>query len=66
MCPPLPVPAVIDDPNGPGIPPAREGGALRHPVVLMHNQPVGNPATVAALPVIIRFFRAHGCRFVRL
>lgn len=44
----------------------REGGALRHPVVLMHNQPAGNPATVAALPVIIRFFRSHGYRFVRL
>ena len=44
----------------------REGGALRHPIVLMHNQPNGNPATVAALPVIIRFFRSHGYRFVRL
>ena len=44
----------------------REGGALRHPVVLMHNQPAGNPATVTALPVIIRFFRSHGYRFVRL
>jgi peptidoglycan/xylan/chitin deacetylase (PgdA/CDA1 family) len=44
----------------------REGGALRHPVVLMHNQPAGNPATVAALPVIIRFFRTHGYRFVKL
>jgi peptidoglycan-N-acetylglucosamine deacetylase len=44
----------------------REGGALRRPVVLMHNQPAGNPATVAALPVIIRFFRSHGYRFVRL
>ena len=43
-----------------------EGGPLRHPVVLMHNQPAGNPATVAALPVIIRFFRSHGYRFVRL
>jgi peptidoglycan/xylan/chitin deacetylase (PgdA/CDA1 family) len=43
-----------------------EGGALRHPIVLMHNQPAGNPATVAALPVIIRFFRSHGYRFVRL
>ena len=30
------------------------------------NQPAGNPATVAALPVIIRFFRAHGYRFVRV
>ena len=26
----------------------------------------GNPATVSALPVIIRFFRAHGYRFVRV
>ena len=26
----------------------------------------GNPATVAALPVVIRFFRSHGYRFVRL
>ena len=40
--------------------------SLRHPVVLMHNQPAGNPATVAALPVIIRFFRSHGYGFVRL
>ena len=44
----------------------QEGRALRHPVVLMHNQPAGNPATVSALPVIIRFFRAHGYRFVRV
>jgi peptidoglycan-N-acetylglucosamine deacetylase len=44
----------------------REGGALRHPVVLMHNQPNGNPATVTALPVVIRFFRSHGYRFVLL
>ena len=44
----------------------REGGALRHPIVLMHNQPNGNPATVAALPVIIQFFRSHGYRFVKL
>ena len=43
-----------------------EGGRLRHPVVLMHNQPAGNPATVTALPVIIRFFRSHGYRFVAL
>ena len=43
-----------------------EGGALRHPVVLMHNQPTGNPATVAALPAIIRFFRSHGYKFVGL
>ena len=44
----------------------REGRAQRHPVVLMHNQPAGNPATVRALPVIIRFFRSHGYRFVSL
>ncbi len=43
-----------------------EGGVLRHPVVLMHNQPIGNPATVRALPTIIRFFRDHGYHFVRL
>jgi peptidoglycan/xylan/chitin deacetylase (PgdA/CDA1 family) len=44
----------------------REGGAQRHPVVLMHNQAAGNPATVAALPAIIRYFKAHGYRFVAL
>jgi peptidoglycan/xylan/chitin deacetylase (PgdA/CDA1 family) len=44
----------------------QEGGALRHPIVLMHNQPIGNPATVSALPTIIQFFRAHGYRFVTL
>src|ERR1041385_7942988 len=32
----------------------------------IHNQPAGNPATVSALPVIIRFFRAHGYRFARV
>ena len=42
------------------------GARLRHPVVLMHAQPIGNPATVSALPVIIRFFRAHGYTFVAL
>jgi peptidoglycan/xylan/chitin deacetylase (PgdA/CDA1 family) len=44
----------------------QEGGALRHPIVLMHNQPIGNPATVSALPAIIQFFRSHGYRFVAL
>jgi len=43
-----------------------EGGALNNPVVLMHNQPVGNPATVAALPTIIEFFRTRHYRFVAL
>jgi peptidoglycan/xylan/chitin deacetylase (PgdA/CDA1 family) len=44
----------------------QEGGRLEHPVVLMHNQPIGNPATVSALPTIIRYFRSHGYRFVSL
>ena len=43
-----------------------EGRALSHPVVLMHNQPNGNPATVSALPAIIHFFRVHGYHFVKL
>ncbi len=43
-----------------------QGGALQHPVVLMHNQPAGNPATVLALPTIIRFFRDRGYTFVDL
>ena len=43
-----------------------EGGALRNPVVLMHNQPVGNRATISALPVIINFFRSRGSHFVKL
>jgi peptidoglycan/xylan/chitin deacetylase (PgdA/CDA1 family) len=43
-----------------------EGGALRHPVVLMHNQSIGNPATVSALPTIIQFFRSRGYHFVLL
>jgi peptidoglycan-N-acetylglucosamine deacetylase len=44
----------------------QQGRVLRHPVVLMHNQPAGNPATAAALPTIIRFFRGHGYTFVDL
>ena len=45
---------------------AEQGGALAHPVVLMHNARPGDPATVTALPAIIQFFRAHGYRFVAL
>jgi peptidoglycan/xylan/chitin deacetylase (PgdA/CDA1 family) len=45
---------------------AGEGGQLAHPVVLLHNQPIGNPATVSALPTIIGFFRARGHTFVTL
>jgi peptidoglycan/xylan/chitin deacetylase (PgdA/CDA1 family) len=43
-----------------------EGGQLPNPVVLLHNQPIGNPATVSALPTIIEFFRARGYTFVTL
>ncbi len=45
---------------------AKEGGAQQHPVVLMHNQPAGNPATVAALPQIIEYYRSLGYTFVDL
>jgi peptidoglycan/xylan/chitin deacetylase (PgdA/CDA1 family) len=43
-----------------------EGGQLPHPVVLMHNQPIGNPATLSALPTIIQFFSSRGYTFVTL
>jgi peptidoglycan/xylan/chitin deacetylase (PgdA/CDA1 family) len=39
---------------------------LPHPVLLMHDARPGNPATVAALPAIIQFFRSHGYSFVAL
>ncbi|PZS27633.1 MAG: hypothetical protein DLM58_18520 [Pseudonocardiales bacterium] len=45
---------------------AKAGGAQAHPVILFHNQPGGNPATVAALPGIIDYYRAHGYLFVDL
>jgi peptidoglycan/xylan/chitin deacetylase (PgdA/CDA1 family) len=45
---------------------AEQGGALAHPVVLMHDARPGDPATVLALPAIIQFFRSHGYRFVAL
>ena len=45
---------------------AEQGGALLHPIVLMHDARPGDPATVAALPAIIQFFRSHGYRFVAL
>jgi hypothetical protein len=45
---------------------AEAGASQTHPVVLMHNQPPGNPATVAALPTIIRFYRDRGYSFVDL
>lgn len=45
---------------------AEAGGSMRHPVILMHNQIGGNPATVDALPTIIRYYKSHGYRFVDL
>jgi len=45
---------------------AEQGAALSHPILLMHNARAGDPATVAALPAIIQFFRARGYRFVAL
>ncbi|HJY94881.1 MAG TPA: polysaccharide deacetylase family protein [Streptosporangiaceae bacterium] len=45
---------------------AEQGGAQPHPIVLMHNERKGNPATVTALPTIIQFFRSHGYRFIVL
>lgn len=45
---------------------AEAGGTQRHPVILMHNQPAGNPATVDALPAIIKYYRSHGYSFVDL
>jgi peptidoglycan/xylan/chitin deacetylase (PgdA/CDA1 family) len=43
-----------------------EGGPQQHPVILMHNAAGGNPATVLALPAIIRYFRDRGYTFVNL
>jgi peptidoglycan/xylan/chitin deacetylase (PgdA/CDA1 family) len=45
---------------------AQAGGSQTHPVVLMHNAPAGNPATVAALPTIIKYYRDRGYTFVDL
>ena len=41
-------------------------GSQQHPVVLMHNPPAGNAATVAALPAIIAYYHSHGFTFVDL
>jgi peptidoglycan/xylan/chitin deacetylase (PgdA/CDA1 family) len=43
-----------------------EGGSQRHPLVLMHNAPSGDPATLRALPTVISYFRSHGYTFVNL
>ena len=42
------------------------GGRQTHPVVLMHNQPRSMPATVAALPTLITYYRDRGYTFVDL
>jgi peptidoglycan/xylan/chitin deacetylase (PgdA/CDA1 family) len=45
---------------------AQAGGSQTHPVILMHNQPGGSPATLAALPRIITYYRDRGYNFVDL
>ncbi len=45
---------------------AQAGGSQEHPVILLHNQPTAMPATVAALPAIIAFYRDRGYTFVDL
>jgi peptidoglycan/xylan/chitin deacetylase (PgdA/CDA1 family) len=45
---------------------AEAGSSLLNPVILMHNQTGGNPATVAALPTIISYYKDRGYRFVDL
>ena len=46
---------------------ATVGAQQRHPVVLMHDaDEPGGPATVSALPSIIKFYRRHGYAFVDL
>ncbi len=43
-----------------------EGGALTHPIVLLHDQSAAMPATVAALPLIIQYFESRHYTFVDL
>jgi peptidoglycan/xylan/chitin deacetylase (PgdA/CDA1 family) len=45
---------------------AQAGGSQAHPVVLMHTQPGGSAATLAALPRIISYYRDRGYAFVDL
>jgi peptidoglycan/xylan/chitin deacetylase (PgdA/CDA1 family) len=45
---------------------ATAGGTQTHPVILMHNMPAGTPATAAALPSIITYYRDRGYVFVDL
>jgi peptidoglycan/xylan/chitin deacetylase (PgdA/CDA1 family) len=45
---------------------AEQGDTVAHPILLMHDARPGDPATVAALPAIIQYYRAHDYRFVAL
>jgi peptidoglycan/xylan/chitin deacetylase (PgdA/CDA1 family) len=45
---------------------AEQGSTVAHPILLMHDARPGDPATVAALPAIIQYYRAHDYRFVAL
>ena len=45
---------------------AEAGVVLRNPVIVLHDEVGGNPATVAALPAIIEYYRSHGYSFVDL
>jgi peptidoglycan/xylan/chitin deacetylase (PgdA/CDA1 family) len=45
---------------------AEQGDTIAHPILLMHDARPGDPATVAALPAIIQYYRAHDYRFVAL
>jgi peptidoglycan/xylan/chitin deacetylase (PgdA/CDA1 family) len=42
------------------------GGSQQHPILLLHDGGGYRGATVAALPRIIAYYKAHGYRFVRL
>jgi peptidoglycan-N-acetylglucosamine deacetylase len=42
------------------------GGRLPHPVILLHDGGGWRGGTVGALPGLIRYYRDHGYRFVRL
>lgn len=45
---------------------AEAGVSQTHPVILLHNPTSGDASTVAALPTVIDFYRAHGYAFVDL
>ncbi|MBV9292853.1 MAG: polysaccharide deacetylase family protein [Frankiales bacterium] len=45
---------------------AEAGASQQHPVILMHNQATPDPATVAALRPVIRYYKARHYTFVDL